>query len=203
MLTETTDKVVSTREAAKILGVSLRTVQLWVESGVLKAWKTAGGHRRVTLSSINEVMADRQESIAPQVPAPVNDNKLFHILLVEDDDAIRNLFYYFFSSWKYPVRIETASNGFEGLISLGREIPDLLITDLNMPSMNGFDMIRHLKKSKQFNQLKILILTAMNAAHIADMGGFPKDIKVFYKPVAFSELEPVIEALINNKNPDR
>lgn len=203
MLTETTDKVVSTREAAKILGVSLRTVQLWVESGVLKAWKTAGGHRRVTLSSINEVMADRQESIAPQTPAPVNDNKLFHILLVEDDDAIRNLFYYFFSSWKYPVRIETASNGFEGLISLGREIPDLLITDLNMPSMNGFDMIRHLKKSKQFNQLKILILTAMNAAHIADMGGFPKDIKVFYKPVAFSELEPVIEALINNKNPDR
>lgn len=203
MLTETTDKVVSTREAAKILGVSLRTVQLWVESGVLKAWKTAGGHRRVTLSSINEVMADRQESIAPQAPAPVSDNKLFHILLVEDDDAIRNLFYYFFSSWKYPVRIETASNGFEGLISLGREIPDLLITDLNMPSMNGFDMIRHLKKSKQFNQLKILILTAMNAAHIADMGGFPKDIKVFYKPVAFSELEPVIETLINNKNPDR
>lgn len=203
MPTEITDKVVSTREAAKILGVSLRTVQLWVESGVLKAWKTAGGHRRVTLNSINAVMADRQESLAPQTPAPKNDNKLFHILLVEDDDAIRNLFYYFFSSWKHPVRIETASNGFEGLISLGREIPDLLITDLNMPSMNGFDMIRHLKKSKQFGQLKIIILTAMNAAHIADMGGFPKDIRVFYKPVSFTELEPVIEALINHKNSDR
>ena len=86
MLTETTDKVVSTREAAKILGVSLRTVQLWVESGVLKAWKTAGGHRRVTLSSINEVMADRQESRAPGGPAPVNDNTRFHLLRVEDDD---------------------------------------------------------------------------------------------------------------------
>ena len=203
MLTEATDKVVSTREAAKILGVSLRTVQLWVESGVLKAWKTAGGHRRVTLSSINELMAGRQESIGSQAPAPVNDKKQFHILLVEDDDAIRNLFYYFFSSWKHPVRIETATNGFEGLISLGREMPDLLITDLNMPSMNGFDMIRHLKKSKQFSQLKIIILTAMNAAHVADMGGFPKDIKLFYKPVSFSELEPVIEALIKNNKPSR
>ena len=197
-MTEVTDKVVSTREAAKILGVSLRTVQLWVESGVLKAWKTAGGHRRVTLSSINEVMAGRQQSITPQTPTPSDNKKLFHILLVEDDDAIRNLLYYFFSSWKHQVRIDTASNGFEGLISLGSEMPDLLITDLNMPSMNGFDMIRHLKKSKQFSQLQIFILTALNATHIADMGGFPKDIKVFYKPVAFSELEPAIEALINN-----
>jgi excisionase family DNA binding protein len=42
----------TTREAAKLLGVSLRTAQLWSESGLLEAWKTAGGHRRITRDSI-------------------------------------------------------------------------------------------------------------------------------------------------------
>ena len=44
----TNDDVLSTREAAEQLGVALRTVQLWVEAGVLPAWKTAGGHRRIS-----------------------------------------------------------------------------------------------------------------------------------------------------------
>ncbi|WP_434089560.1 MerR family transcriptional regulator [Neopusillimonas aromaticivorans] len=43
-------QVISTREAADRLGVSVRTVQLWVESGVLDAWKTPGGHRRIPLA---------------------------------------------------------------------------------------------------------------------------------------------------------
>ena len=46
----------STKEAATMLGVSHRTVQLWVESGVLQAWKTAGGHRRIAMSSVNRLV---------------------------------------------------------------------------------------------------------------------------------------------------
>jgi excisionase family DNA binding protein len=42
----------TTREAATLLGVSVGTVQLWVENGLLQAWKTAGGHRRVMRDSI-------------------------------------------------------------------------------------------------------------------------------------------------------
>ncbi|MGE5467624.1 MAG: EAL domain-containing protein [Ignavibacteria bacterium] len=47
-------EICSTREAAELLGVSLRTVQLWVDSGILKAWKTAGGHRRISLESVRQ-----------------------------------------------------------------------------------------------------------------------------------------------------
>jgi len=42
-------------EAAKILGVSPKTVQLWVDSGILAAWKTVGGHRRVTIESVERL----------------------------------------------------------------------------------------------------------------------------------------------------
>ena len=46
----------TTRQAADLLGVSVGTVQLWVENGLLKAWKTAGGHRRVIRDSVDALL---------------------------------------------------------------------------------------------------------------------------------------------------
>lgn len=189
------EEFISTRDASEVLEVSLRTVQLWVESGVLKAWKTAGGHRRIARSSIDHILNQRRQAITPTIGLAV-EQQAFHILLVEDDSALRNLFSYFFSSWKYPVRIDVATDGFEGLISLGREVPDLLITDLNMPGMSGFEMLRHLKGSNQFSKLNIIALTALNDDYIQDKGGLPDGVLLFRKPVALSQLEPLIEAMI-------
>ena len=63
------EKFISTREAASRLGVALSTVQAWVESGILPAWKTAGGHRRIPTSSIEAVHL-RQQSILNTVSPP-------------------------------------------------------------------------------------------------------------------------------------
>ena len=51
----------TTRQAATLLNVSVRTVQLWVERGVLQAWKTAGGHRRISVSSIQQLLDEKME----------------------------------------------------------------------------------------------------------------------------------------------
>lgn len=50
------DAFCTTREAAELLNVSLRTVQLWVDDGILQAWKTAGGHRRVQRESVDRLL---------------------------------------------------------------------------------------------------------------------------------------------------
>ena len=70
----------STREAADRLGVSLRSVQLWVESGALRAWKTAGGHRRIPLASVEQMLAARAAN-AGTAASPA----AFDVLLIEDD----------------------------------------------------------------------------------------------------------------------
>ena len=56
MTTANASDTCTTREAARRLGVSLRTVQLWTESGVLDAWKTPGGHRRVLNSAVDRLI---------------------------------------------------------------------------------------------------------------------------------------------------
>lgn len=180
-------EVVSTREAANLLGVALRTAQLWVESGVLRAWKTAGGHRRILRSSVDAVLADRRKSIKGE-----RREAAFKVVIVEDEPDLLKLYELRFAEWDLPVELITATNGFEGLIRIGESRPQLLVTDLNMPGMDGFRMIRSLRNSPAFRNLKIIAVTALGKEEIADRGGLPDNVAVFTKPVPFSELEKLV-----------
>jgi len=56
---ELSGETCTTRQAAEALGVALRTAQLWTESGRLRAWKTEGGHRRILVESVRELLNAR------------------------------------------------------------------------------------------------------------------------------------------------
>ncbi len=200
MTTNDLQDIVTTREAAKMLGVSLRTVQLWVESGVLNAWKTPGGHRKVTIASINKIIENRKNSIRTDEDSSPPGKNTFSILIVEDDEALRNLFKIYFSNWKLQVNVSFAANGFEGLIDLGKRTPDLLITDLMMPNIDGFELIRHLKKTKEYANLDIIVFTGLSNDEIAKRGGLPKDIRLFFKPVSFDIIESAVASSIAKKS---
>lgn len=183
----------TTREAAQRLGVSLRTVQLWVESGVLRAWKTAGGHRRIQVTSVDEILKQRRAALGG-AQAPADAAPPFTLVVVEDDPDLLKLYRLQVSSWKLPLRLVTATNGFEGLVRIGETQPQLLISDLNMPGMDGFRMIRSLRASADYKDMEIVAVTALGQAEIADRGGLPEDVKVMTKPVPFSELERLVRA---------
>lgn len=69
----------STQEVARSLGVSLRTVQLWVDGGLLDAWKTAGGHRRIPRDSVVHLISQlhSRESAPGVQEASVSDNLIY------------------------------------------------------------------------------------------------------------------------------
>lgn len=77
------DPVLTTAAAARLLGVAVSTTQLWLESGALPSWKTPGGHRRVRLSAVTDLLAHkaqgRREAAIPLssdpefLPAPTHD----------------------------------------------------------------------------------------------------------------------------------
>jgi excisionase family DNA binding protein len=182
----------TTREAAEMLHVSLRTIQLWVESGVLRAWKTDGGHRRLPLSSVNEVIQKRMGKIAtPAAPAD--------ILVLEDDEDMAKLYRMTMEAWQLPIRTTFVSSVFEALIVIGRDEPDLLITDLRMPEVDGFEIIRLLRNDQMLKNLDIVAVTALNKAEIEERGGLPDGITVFTKPVAFDQLLGYVSACLAHR----
>lgn len=178
----------STREAAKVLGVSVTTVQLWVESGVLTAWKTAGGHRRIPREAI-DAMRTQQDSLGASEQTP----RQHSVLVVEDDPVQRELYRIQFSKWNLPIVLHLAEDGFEGLLMAGKYVPDLIIADLSMPGMDGFEMIRRLLGSREVKVPALVVVTALSPAEIKANGGLPAGVAVHSKPVPFGVLKQLVE----------
>lgn len=175
----------TTREASKLLGVALTTVQLWAESGVLPAWKTAGGHRRISRKAVEDLLAEQSASLEATSKSPQST-----VLIVEDDPVERELYRLRFSEWPFPVILLLAENGFEGLLLAGRHAPDLVIADLSMPGMDSIKMIHHLRR--QASPCAIIVVTRLTPAEIENRGGLPPDIPVYPKPIPFAALRPVV-----------
>jgi excisionase family DNA binding protein len=188
---ETAQEVCSTREAADRLGVSLRTVQLWSEAGLLRAWKTPGGHRRILTSSVDELLQRRTTVSARRPPG---DH--YEVLIVEDEPDFRQLFELHLRSWALPIHLSSAPSGFDALMQIGASRPDLLITDLRMPGIDGFEMLRALKASGAISELEIIVVTALTGHTIAERGGLPAGVTVFYKPLRFAELRQRLAQLV-------
>ncbi len=180
----------TTIQTAKLLGVSVRTIQLWVENGTLDAWKTAGGHRRIVAASVDEYMLRHQGKTT-------YNKKVKQILVVEDNPTVCKFYEAAINSWELAVQVVTKQNGFEGLMEIGRNIPDLLITDIYMPGMDGLQMIRSLYKSEQLSSDKIIVISGLSQESIDERGGIPTDIDFFTKPI---EVEPLKQAIIKKLN---
>ncbi len=178
----------------------MRTAQLWVDSGILQAWKTEGGHRRISVDSVEKLMrtgnsakSDNASGVKTGVPVDLTRLK---ILVVEDDNTLIKLYRTYLSSWNLPLQISTAMNGYDALMLIGREQPDLMIADLSMPGMDGFQMIRTLAGSSFREGMEIVVVTGMEDEAIAAQGGLPENIKVFHKPIPFVELRAMVEAMM-------
>jgi excisionase family DNA binding protein len=176
-----------------MLGVSHRTVQLWVESGLLMAWKTAGGHRRIALASIERHVERRRQAMQDR-SAPTRRK----VLLVEDDAATLALYEATMSGWDMPLDVVRAANGFEALIRIGETRPHLLVGDLSMPGVDGLRMIRTLRASETYRDMAIVVISGLDPATIRAMG-LPDDIPVLPKPVDPGALRAAIEGVLHRE----
>ena len=86
---------------------------------------------------------------------------------------------------------------------VGREPPDLLIADLRMPGLDGFEMIRRLRENPVASRVAIVVVSALTSAEISAEGGLPDDVTVYRKPVPFHELHGYMQALIAQRKRSR
>lgn len=186
--------VCSTSEAAQILGVSNTTIQIMVERGELGAWRTRGGHRRISLASL-----ERLKSLRGARSVRRSDASDLEVLIVEDDLALRSLYEHTIDSWELPIEVSAAADGMEALLMVERKRPDVLIMDLFMEPVDGFHLLRMLRRHREFNDMVIIVATGLDDAEIAEKGGLPKGVVLYRKPVPFEKLQGFIEASLLRK----
>lgn len=115
------------------------------------------------------------------------------ILLVDDDPVIRLLVGDYLRAYGY--NIKEAGNGLECLESLKSEVPQVLILDLNMPDMTGFEVLKTLRCVRETHTLPVVLLSAHhNIQEIAKQHEVTADVYL-HKPFEMQSIREAIEKL--------
>lgn len=185
-------RFLTTGEIAASCQVSIPTVKRWIREGYLTAFQTAGGHFRVTDEEFRRFQA--AHGIPSSEAAPARQ-ALPRILIVDDDAALlETLRAILTSEQRYTV--EVAGDGYEGLIKVGSFRPDLLVLDIRMPGLDGFQVCRRVKTDAAIRDTRILAMTGHGGRHTreqileAGADGFLE------KPIRPDDLQAEVSRLI-------
>jgi len=137
-------------QAAKYLGVAQSTIRKWSDVGRLPAFYTPGGHRRYRRGDLEDFLKrsaspGRGESARPS------------ILIVDDDDRLREFVRVNLEMEGYAVR--EASNADEGLKALEEEPPDLILLDVMMPQVDGWEMLQRVHERHGVGAIPVIMFS--------------------------------------------
>ncbi|MCD6423614.1 MAG: response regulator [Elusimicrobia bacterium] len=148
--------IFTTQEVAELLSCDLTTVIKWVNSGKLNAYKTPGGHRRIEKSELLKFIKKYN------LPFPEELKEENRILIVDDDPEFVEIARGYLKEIK-DAKIEVASDGF----SAGEKVisfkPHLVILDIKLPGLDGFEVCRNIKSDENTSQIKIIAVTAYDS----------------------------------------
>lgn len=133
-------------QAARYLGVAQSTIRKWSDGGRLAAFYTPGGHRRFRRSDLDAFLGNARGASSQQ-----------RVLIVDDDERLREYLRVNLEMEGYAVR--EAGSAAEGLAALEEEPPDLILLDVLMPQMDGWDMLRRVRESHGLDTIPVVMFS--------------------------------------------
>ncbi len=92
------------------------------------------------------------------------------ILIVDDSGSMRSLIASTLEQIDQPVKLDEAANGFEALRMLPRAQYDLIVTDINMPDINGLELVSFLKRDERYRSIPLVIVSTEGSDRDRDKG---------------------------------
>lgn len=185
------------------LGLSLvaRLAKLHGGNVILQSQPKQGTRITVTLprgDTPPENKPPHKTAPLPALPPTLIDSKK-HVLLTEDNPQTVQTMLAYLEARNFETLI--AHDGLEAIELANRNLPDLILMDIQMPKMNGLDAIRHLRSNPRTKNIPIIAISAL-----AMSGDREKCLEAgadnyISKPTRFKKLEKIIIALLSESKP--
>jgi CheY-like chemotaxis protein len=116
------------------------------------------------------------------------------ILVVDDEEDVRETLAELLANEGYVAMM--AGNGREALHTMEKFLPDLIITDITMPDMNGGELMRNLAADPRFERIPVMVVTALPERALEALGGRKPKVPVVGKPISIGGFLELVEATL-------
>jgi excisionase family DNA binding protein len=176
-----------TTEAARILGLSVGTVQSLVERQELMAWKTRGGHRRIAMTSVQDYQRRNHAAAVGEVSQP-------RIMWIQGNDATRSKLMQSLTRWGITLPIEWHDNMVEASMGLTGARPGMIVLDLKSLQNDALQFIRMVHQHPEFRQSTVLVFSPQRLPSDVLEAGQGAQVHGSRKPIDWSWLRGYLEA---------
>jgi excisionase family DNA binding protein len=188
--------VFTTFETAKLCHVSPLSIINWVNAGRLPAFRTPGGHRRIRREDLVRFMKDNGIPLPDELREGSGRPK---VLVVDDEESIRAMLSEHLGSRTPKYEVLAAADGFEAGRLVATHRPDVVLLDLKMPGVDGFQVCRTIKADPDTSNTVVIAMTGYYSpetdARILECGA----LRCFAKPVEPSTLAAFIDSVFEQQ----
>jgi len=186
------EDILTVFKASKQCNVSPKTIINWIESGHITAYKTVGGHRRIKKTDLVAFMTKQGIPISEDTPV----EERIRILVVDDDPIIVETIVQSLEEDEHDYEVISASDGFEAGIQVSHFKPHLLILDIMMPDIKGYEVCKKIKNDDETKDIKIIVLSAyLDDDKFKKMKEHGADV-CFSKPLPLPQLKEEVARLL-------
>lgn len=185
-------EILTVAQAGKYCNVPTETIIGWLDTGGLPALKTEGGHRRIKKEELDRFL--REKGIP--LPADAKPEARKKILVVDDDRIIVETIVQALEEDDYGYDLISAADGFEAGLQVSHFKPDLIILDIMMPDINGYEVCRKIKSNPAQKDIRVIVLSAyLDAEAFEQMRSSGADA-CFSKPLPLAQLKREVAKLL-------
>jgi len=191
------DEVFTVFKASKYCNVSPKTIINRIDAGHIKAYRTPGGHRRINRRDLEEFM--QKQGIPIPEPESIPENNRKKILVVDDDPIIVESIVQALEEDEHDYEVISAADGFEAGLQVNHFKPHLLILDIMMPDIKGYEVCQKIKSNKETCDTRIIVLSAyLDEEKFKQMKDNGADA-CFSKPLPLPQLKEEVARLLSTE----
>ncbi len=186
----------TTFQVAKMLGVSPPTVVNWVNGGLLTAHRTPGGHRRIAQDDITRFAREHNYPLSVESGPAVPVNGARKVLIVDDEPdfcaMVRD-----YLTLRGGYEVEVADSGFTAGLTVARFRPGVILMDILMPDMDGFEVVKMLRKDPEMQGVPVIACTAYREPLIEERVRREGFSGFMLKPIKLDSLLSAMDQALN------
>lgn len=145
-------KILTSHEVASLVQVSPSAVLRWIDGGLLPAFRTPGGHRRVGVSELVGFLRSRSMPVPKQLAGP-------RLLVIDDQPAFLTSLAGVLERSDAGFQVELAQSAVDGLIKIGLQRPDAVLLDAYMPGIDGLEVCRRIKSQPETAHIAVVAMS--------------------------------------------